>query len=260
MSRGCKIAFDMIVKQPEYVTQSEFARLCKLSRQRIYQAKNTNLIAFVEKKGIDINDPRNQYFRDRALAIQIEQAATAPGEIVGRVQVGAEPEESVKEETPDKLKPQKKRERLGDAPRPFAQKEMPPSQEVEFDTFQKVYEETRYKKIRADREVLAYAKDAEAVVDVEALRHKLGAFTDFLYNRLIYLPEDIADMLWMEANGSEDPERVIRKRLSERIAEIIREAKKAAEKVVPPDGGVKYVMIALKDIDDSFEDQTGTDS
>jgi hypothetical protein len=95
--------------------------------------------------------------------------------------------------------------------------------------------------------VLDYANRVEAVVDIGTLKQKMGVFTDFLLTELIYMPEDIADLLWMSARDSDDPEREIRHMLSDRIEKIVKKAKEAAAKIGPPPGGVKYIMLDMED-------------
>jgi len=113
-----------------------------------------------------------------------------------------------------------------------------------FDPAQKTVEDTRYKKAQADLKSLEYAEKLGVIIDISALNQKFGAFYDFLLNDLIYMPESIADILWMKARASETPERAIEDELKVQIGDIIQKAKRAAESVRPPVTGAQYIMTA----------------
>jgi hypothetical protein len=216
----------------EYVTQYKFAKLCEISRQAISKAVKEGRIVLTTR-GIDVDNPSNQYFREKARINKIQT-------------------EAAKAQKPVKKKKRVKKTAVKKEPPKIAEaKEKLPSQKsidyATFDLTQKAYEETRLKKIQADTAVLKYAKEAEAVIDIETLKQKIGAFSNFLLTHLIYMPEDISDHLWMKARGAEDPEREIRKLLSERVEQIIQEAKTAASEVLPPETGIKYVMVGMDD-------------
>lgn len=218
----------------EYVTQYKFAQMCGISKQAVANGVRDQRV-HKTKSGIDPSSPVNIYFRECAIARKAHLTARhkKPGVKKVKVKVSAPPEKPP-EKTPKKT-------------------ERPPAVEggksAEFDMFQKLYEETRLKKIQADTAVLKYAEKVGAMVDNESLRRKMGTFIDFLLTQLVYMPEDISDMIWMQAKDEADPERVIRNLLSERIGEIVKKAKVAAAKLEPPDTGVKYVMIGMDDAD-----------
>jgi len=111
-----------------------------------------------------------------------------------------------------------------------------------FDPVQKGVEDTRYKKAQADLKSLEYAEKLGVIIDCEAIQQKFGAFYDFLLNDLIYMPESIADIIWMKARASETPERAIEEELKTQISDVIEKAKRAAEAVSPPVDGAKYIM------------------
>lgn len=92
-----------------------------------------------------------------------------------------------------------------------------------------------------------YFKKLGAVVDLETLRQKMGKFTDILVTNLVYLPEEIADQIWMAAKASDDPPKFIREFLADKLAVVVRDAKKAAKDVAPDDDMIrKYVIIDEK--------------
>jgi phage terminase Nu1 subunit (DNA packaging protein) len=214
----------------EYVTQYKFAKLCGVSKQAVNQAVEEGRI-IVTSRGIDAENPNNVYFREKAALRKAQLAAKKKAPPPAPKKKRAQPP-AVKKEA---KKPEPKKVTV------------PNTASTTFDMYQKAYEETRLKKIQADTAVLKYAKEADAVIDVETLKQKIGAFANFLLTHLIYMPEDISDHLWMIASGADEPEREIRKLLSERVEAIIQEAKAAASDVLPPDHDVKYVMIGMED-------------
>lgn len=223
-----------------YISQSAFARLCGISRQGVSKAVDEGRVIKVSK-GIDPDNPSNKYFLEKAKVRKLKRkkgrnpAGKRPPSPVAPVpvKVGALPE------TPEDIV-------LSEG---GPKKKGAGNQSAYFDLFQKAYEETRLVKIKADTAVLKYAKDAGAVVDIETLKRKVGAFANFLVTHLIYMPEDVSALLWMSARSDEDPERKIREILAKRIEVIIQEAKKAAAGVMPPDRGVKYIMLDMEDFD-----------
>lgn len=112
--------------------------------------------------------------------------------------------------------------------------------------------EAKLRKAKADAELAEaklrttteeYLERLGAVVDLETLRRKIGHFRDSLTNSLLYLPEDISEMLWLQARAADDGAAVIREELTRRIASIIREAKKAADDIARPHNGRRYAVI-----------------
>jgi len=219
-----------------YISQSEFARQCGVTRQAISKALKGGFAAKTVR-GIDPEHPTNQYFKAKALTRK------------ALLEVPKEPNKKGKKVPPKKVpvrvsppeKPEQKVYSEG-GPRPKAQAE-----EATFDLFQKAYEDTRLKKIKADIAVIDYAEKIGAVVDIETLKQKMNAFSSFLFTHLVYLPENIAVDLWMSARAADDPERKIREMLSKSIDTLIKEAKVAAAEVLPPNHGVKYVMLGLEE-------------
>lgn len=215
----------------KYISQSAFAKQCGVSRQAIGKAAAEGRVVLVNKR-VDPDNPSNQYFRAKAedrKALRTRPKKSKKAKVV----TNAPPE------TPADI--EEEVEVAEGGPRPKS------GGKQTFDTFQKVYEETRLKKIQADTAVLKYAENIGAVVDTETLNRKLGAFANFLFTRLVYLPENIAADLWMTARADDDPERKIREILSDQIEELIKEAKKAAAEVLPPDHGIKYIMLGLEE-------------
>ena len=89
-----------------------------------------------------------------------------------------------------------------------------------------------------------YFQKLGAVVDIESLRRKMGKFEDVLITHLIYMPEEIADQLWIAAKSSDDPPKLIREYLADKIGVVVREAKLAVRDIVPEVDSVrKYVII-----------------
>ena len=221
----------------EYVTQSAFARQCGVTRQALSKAIKEGRV-IKTARGIDPDNPSNQYYKSKAGYRKVSRKRPKKKEksppVKVPVRVNAPPE-----------KPEDLFEVAEGGPRP--KDKIPPGQPGAFDMFQKAYEETRLKKIQADMAVLKYAEQVGAVVDVETLKQKMNAFSGALFSQLVYLPENIADDLWMSARGHEDPERKIREMLSARIENIIENAKAAAAGVLPPEKGIKYVMLGLED-------------
>ena len=59
----------------------------------------------------------------------------------------------------------------------------------------------------------------------------------------MYLPEDIADSLWLEAQASDDPPQTIRDVLSKRLASVVAGAKRVAAEIEPPPAGRTYIIL-----------------
>ena len=219
----------------EYISQNKFAIMCGVSRQAVHKAIKEGRVVKTSR-GIDPDNPSNQYFCSKAgVRKTLRKRPTKKGAVTTvkvPVIMGAPPE------TPEDTLV------IEGGPRPKAPKG---AQVADFDVYQKAYEETRLKKIQADMAVLKYAKDVGAVVDIETLKQKMGAFTGFLFSRLVYLPEGISADLWMTARSNPDPERKIREMLSGHIEEVIQEAKVAALAVLPAQTDVRYVMLGLDD-------------
>lgn len=221
----------------EYITQSAFARECGVSRQALSKAIREGRV-LKTSRGIDPANPANQYYKSEAgvrkALREVPKKTTkkrkkaAPKKVRVKVAPPEKPEEIIYDEG---------------GPRPKGKK----GSREDFDLFQKTYENTRLAKIKADMAVIDYAEKIGAVVDIETLKQKMNAFSSFLFTQLVYLPENIAVDLWMSARADEDPERKIRQILSKSIHKLIEEAKAAAAAVLPPDHGVKYVMLGLEE-------------
>jgi hypothetical protein len=245
-----------------FVNLSQFAKICEVSRQTIATNVKRGLIERT-KRGIDLDSETNQYYRAQAL---LKKRNILTRKKVSSKKRGRPPktEKQKNQEKKEKEKKKKNLDRL-EKIKKENQKEVEKYREYADDVAaesinsvvvdaetQRKYEDTRLKKIKADREVLKYAAEIGAMIDIETLKQKIGAFKNFLLTELIYMPEDISDLLWMSARDSEDPERTIREMLSQRIEKIIEEAKKSSAQIVSLNKAAQYVML---DLDEQKKDE-----
>lgn len=113
---------------------------------------------------------------------------------------------------------------------------------------QKLQEDIRLKKITADLKSLDYMNKLDVLIDSDTLLKIFSPFYDFLLTELIHMPEEIADMLWMQAKDSDDPEKKIADLLKDRIEQIVKRAKDVAEGILPEKGMKRrYVSIEEKE-------------
>lgn len=211
----------------EYLTQYKFAQMCGVSKQAINIAIKEGRVV-KSPEGVDPEHLINRQFKKN---VELYKARRGGGKASKSQKVlkrskASSPEEQV-------------------SPQPLRYE--PSESGAVFDRDQKLYEDTRLSKVKADMSVLKYAKEAEAVIDIETLKRKMGKFTDFLMSHLVSMPEDICAMLWMSARAAEDPEREIKRQLAKRVESIIEEAKLAAQEITPPESRIKYVLIGMDD-------------
>jgi len=210
------------VKSLKLVSKAKVAQLCGVSKQAIGKAVKSGRCPTVQpEKGlpkIDLEDPIV-----RAFMRQAEQ--NKRGYELANV---------------SKPKEEKQDPRIARAP-------------VAEDAFLAEHDELKIRKLSADadlQETKAKIKSTEyfervgAIVDIESLRRKMGRFTDVLITDLLYLPEEIADQLWLRAKAAgEGAPKVIREVLADRIEVIVESAKRAARDIVPPEADRRYSVI-----------------
>ena len=107
---------------------------------------------------------------------------------------------------------------------------------------QKKEQEVRKLRAQADKLSLEYADRLKVFMDDETLNRVFGMFADHLLNDLIYFPDEISDMLVAEITSNENPEKICREILKKRIADIIKKAKVAADKINSPKKGIIYSL------------------
>ena len=106
----------------------------------------------------------------------------------------------------------------------------------------KKLEETRLKRIQADKAALEYAERLKILVDDKTLRRKFGIFYDHILNDLIYMPDSIAEILVNAVKTADDPVNEVTNILKKTLKVIIRKGKRAARKVRPPKKDRRYVI------------------
>jgi hypothetical protein len=239
------------------INQSKFSKLLGISRAAVTKAVNQGRI-HKTAKGIDPDHPINVLY---AASLDARDAGVKPPDFNPL-------EESPKAKAKDTDKPpkvqakeKKKTKKTKQTKSSYKPVEVEPHnydepteenqvdavalrQAIKEDVSQKVAEEIRLKRITADLKTFEYMQKLDAVVDVDTMIEAFSAFYDFLMNGLIYMPEESADMIWMRAKDSDNPEKAITDELKDRIESIVKRAKEAAEKVFPEKGKKRrYVSI-----------------
>lgn len=215
----------------EFISQSKFAKLHGITKQAVSQAIKSGRLVRAEK-GIDPEHPTNRYFIEKQ---ELKKNPKKPSTEMARLILDSKSGHRSQVDTVKHLAAEVKQ-----------LKEQPPEpREKRWTAEEKDRQATRLTTIKADRELLKYAREVEILVDNETLRRKMGRFMDFLLTSLVDFPGENSDILWMRAADADDPAREIREFLEGRLGDVIKKAKLAAAELEPPDSDVKYVMLQV---------------
>ena len=129
----------------------------------------------------------------------------------------------------------------------FGEETRSSTQAYDLDDKKKI-EDTRLKRIQADKAAVDYAERLNVVVDDVSLFKLFGLFYDHLLNDLIYLPESIADILVNVVKSSDDPRAAVVEELKKAIKSAIGGGKSAIKKLKPPKKGRRYVLKKIKKV------------
>lgn len=117
---------------------------------------------------------------------------------------------------------------------------------AQFDSSQKLYEETRLKKAQADKAILEYVEKLGAMIDRETLNQIMNTFMNFVLTEICYLPSNVSDVCWLKAKNSQAPEKAIEEVLADKCKAIIEKGKSLCNELTPPHDGRKYTVTDLK--------------
>lgn len=106
----------------------------------------------------------------------------------------------------------------------------------------KIKMDMEYKASQKLQKDLANAEKLGAIIDIHTLEKKFGALRDVLSNELIPMPRNIVEILWSEAQESEDPELTIVTILEDRISEILKRIIQIIQDIEPEDGSIEYTL------------------
>ena len=204
-----------------FLSNTKYAELIGISKQGVGKAIGGKLI-FKSKLGIDPEHPINVVYRQK-----IEKKRKHNTKI-------------------SKVKTKQAAKKRGTAA-PFDPNiEAIPATTTGYDIDdRKKLEETRLKRIQADKAALEYASSLEIVVDDKTIRRKIGTFVDFLLNDLIAVPDSISDILVSTVRAIEDDTQAIEavsNLLKKTIRDIVVNGKAAARGVRAPRKGRKYII------------------
>lgn len=208
------------------LTNTAFAELAGITKQGVGHAVKNRLI-HKGKGGIDPEHPVNRlYLEDRKKKDALEARKGKKPKAKKGKKVNKKTKTAVKTEIENNLTPEQIK-KYGEV--------------WDLDD-QKKKQETRYKRIQADKAALDYAERLDLMVDDKTLRRKFGIFFDHILNDLVALPDSIADILVNVMESSDDPTMAVADILKQSIKDIIKKGKRAARKVKPPKSGRKYVI------------------
>jgi hypothetical protein len=217
----------------KYLNAYQYSLFIGVSNPAVYGAIRDGRVIRT-KLGIDPENPVNKYFAQCAKEMRNKQKG-----------IVEDKDYKIEKKPATKRKPATKGEKKTPKSAQKQEDESPGADVVYYNPKQKAYEDTRLQKAKADKAVLEFAEKLGAVVDIETLEQRMGRFADFLVSQLLYMSEDVADIIYMRSKNAENPELVITEILQKRIAGIIEKAKIASARVVPRQNGAKYVILDL---------------
>ena len=109
-------------------------------------------------------------------------------------------------------------------------------------SIRKIHKDIQYRETQILKNDIANGLRMGAIVDLQTLQTKFGAFRDLLLNELLTLPDSVAEVLWQKAKESEDPVLSISQTLQDHLTHIIQRAKEAAISIIPSEVSIRYVL------------------
>ena len=226
---------------PMIITKVEASRFKSCSKSAISMAIKRGKLVVNSDGKIDMNDPVNRLYFTKP---REPSAATARADVKRKEEAAERRKKRQDPDRPIEVEISKAGVTIAEQ-NPFVFGD----NGQEFDPAQKIYEDTRLKKIQADLKNLELAERVSVTIDIESLQRKFGRFRHFMINDLIQLPESVADMIVKRvlaavASG-DDPRIAVVEELKDSVADIVKTAKAASRDVMPPPAGVKYTFVEI---------------